>query len=100
MSIDFGNANKENGSTLKECRHFRQRIRRWQSRIYWQDRVISPERTLGFVIRRDTDYDNVDAKLSFHVKILNGQDTRPFHSSKQPGVFSSATDRFRDVATC
>jgi len=35
------------------------------------------------------DYDNVDAKLSFHAKILNGQDTRPFHSSKQPGV----TDR-------
>ena len=32
------------------------------------------------------DYDNVDAKLSFHAKILNGQDTRPFHSSKQPGV--------------
>ena len=31
-------ANKENGSTLKECRHFRQRIRRWQSRVYWQDR--------------------------------------------------------------
>ena len=32
------------------------------------------------------DYDNVDAKLSFHAKILNGQDTRPFHSSKQPGM--------------
>ena len=32
------------------------------------------------------DYDNVDAKLSFHAKILNGQDTRPFHSSKQPRV--------------
>ena len=48
------NANKENGSTLKECRHFRQRIRRCQSRIYWRDRVISPERTLGFIIRHDT----------------------------------------------
>ena len=54
LSTDSASANKENGSTLKECRHFRQRIRRWQSRIYWQDRVISPEGTLGFVIRRDT----------------------------------------------
>ena len=35
------------------------------------------------------DYDNVDAKLSFHAKILNGQDTRPFHSSKQPGVVNA-----------
>ena len=32
------------------------------------------------------DYDNVDANLSFRAKIVNGQDTWTFHSSKQPGV--------------
>ena len=34
------------------------------------------------------DYDNVDANLSFRAKIVNGQDTWTFHSSKQPGVAS------------
>ena len=28
--FDFGTLINVNGSTLKECRHFRQRIRRWQ----------------------------------------------------------------------
>ena len=32
------------------------------------------------------DYVNVDANLSFRAKIVNGQDTWTFHSSKQPGV--------------